>query len=362
MNKSDQHTAKHSLARAVALALFVLGGTSILAPAFATHELGHDEIARGKIGALEERLWSCENDFAPCKSPVGPEGAPGPEGPAGPLGPQGQQGDSGFDGPLADLVCAQGQTVAFDETSGVWECADVGAGGSQALIDKLKILVEFNASTFVFVTSETYTGNLVREANDRGLGPFGSSDGLAAGNALCQESADAADLPGTYEAWLRGVPFGPAINFSRFTTTVEQPFSPYVLPNGDRVADGWEDQTDVQLINAISIDEFGDPVLAPLLAWSGIGSNGFRVGDLQRTSCTPGGFSTAAWTSDSSTCDPNDFFTFSCGHTGDVMATDKTWTEGVDFDLFGLMAALSDCSEFRRLYCFGQSEALLVAP
>ena len=114
MNKLVQYSAKLSQAGMVAVALLVLGGAS---PAFATHETGHDEIARGKIGALEERVWSCENDFAPCESIVGPQGEQGPG------------GDAGSDGPLAGLECDEGDTVAF--VDGVWVCSDGGTEGRQ---------------------------------------------------------------------------------------------------------------------------------------------------------------------------------------------------------------------------------------
>lgn len=240
MNKLVHYSAKLSLAGAVAVALLVLGGASIFAPAFATHAPNHDEIARGKIGALEERVWSCENNMAPCAGKVG---APG------------------FDGPLADLECDDGQTVAWDNAIEGFACSNGGGGGaSQALIENFQFLLEVNASAYVFVTSETYTGDLVGAANDAGLGSFTETDGIAAGNALCQERADAADLPGSYSAWLADAIHQPSSNFSRFTTDDDQPFSPYVLPNGDRVADNWQDLTAGSLINAISHNEFGELV------------------------------------------------------------------------------------------------------
>jgi hypothetical protein len=53
---------------------------------------------------------------------------------------------------------------------------------------------------FVFVTSTTYSGNLVQEAKNVTKKTY--TDGLAAADALCQSSANAADLSGSYMAWL----------------------------------------------------------------------------------------------------------------------------------------------------------------
>ncbi len=124
MNKLVQYSAKLSLAGAVALAWFVLGGTSIFAPALADHELGHDEVARGKIGALEERVWNCENQIAPCerKGQQGAEGSQGSQGSQGPPGPQGQKGAPGVDGAFAGLECTQGQRLISD-ANGDWICS-----------------------------------------------------------------------------------------------------------------------------------------------------------------------------------------------------------------------------------------------
>ena len=63
---------------------------------------------------------------------------------------------------LGDLTCADGQVPKI--AGGVWTCAaDVGAGGIGLLmtkIDNLAHLQASGASAYVFVTSETYTGNL----------------------------------------------------------------------------------------------------------------------------------------------------------------------------------------------------------
>ncbi len=101
MNKLVQYSAKLSQAGMVAVALLVLGGTSIVAPALAGHEDGHDEVARGRIAVLEERIRNCEINIAPCE----------------------RIGLPGDDAPLADLICEQGETIIFDETIDDWVCS-----------------------------------------------------------------------------------------------------------------------------------------------------------------------------------------------------------------------------------------------
>ena len=99
---------KLSLAMVVAVGLVALGIASIPSPALADHEAGHDEIARGKIGALAEKIWNCENKIAPCER-------------IGLQGPNGVDGAPGADSPLNALVCEQGATVIYDQTLG-WVC------------------------------------------------------------------------------------------------------------------------------------------------------------------------------------------------------------------------------------------------
>ena len=50
----------------------------------------------------------------------------------------------------------------------------------------------------IFVSSDSYTGDLVQEAQDRGLGFF--NFGIDAADALCQQSASQANLEGVYQA------------------------------------------------------------------------------------------------------------------------------------------------------------------
>jgi hypothetical protein len=75
----------------------------------------------------------------------------------------------------------------------------------------------------VFVTEGLYGG---------GLG------GLEGADAICQQEADAAGLPGVFKAWLSDSTGDP---HSRFVHSV----LPYVLPDGTPIADNWVHLTSV---------------------------------------------------------------------------------------------------------------------
>lgn len=121
---------------------------SLTFTAYADHEPGHDEVARGGIKALDDRVWDLEQR-APVPGPqgeqgpegpqgpqgeIGPQGPEGPrgyagadgaqgtvgpQGPAGPAGPQGEPGPAGGDGPSYVVVDANGEVVGEVVTSGL---------------------------------------------------------------------------------------------------------------------------------------------------------------------------------------------------------------------------------------------------
>jgi cysteine-rich repeat protein len=107
----------------------------------------------------------------------------------------------------------------------------------------------------VFVSSEMYNGNL---------------GGLAGADAKCQTLADAANLPGTYMAWISTNQGSPSTRFTQSITS-------YTLVDGTQVAANWNSLIDGSLDAAINMTELGGP--AP-------------IGD---TSCAGGGFATV-WT------------------------------------------------------------------
>jgi hypothetical protein len=89
--------------------------------------------------------------------------------------------------------------------------------------------------TVVFVTSGMYNGNL---------------GGLAGADAKCQTLATAAQLPGTYKAWLSDKNYSAASRLTHGT-------GPYVLVDGTVVANGWTGLTTGTLLHAIDLTEKG---------------------------------------------------------------------------------------------------------
>ena len=110
-------------------------------------------------------------------------------------------------------------------------------------------------SCLVFATSVMYQGNL---------------GGLDGGDAKCNQLAQAAGLPGTYRAWLAHVSGSPSTRFTKNS-------GPYVLPNGTRVANSWNDLTDGELLAPINQTENGGSPSSSLV-WTGAQTNGLWQG------------------------------------------------------------------------------------
>ena len=162
----------------------------------------------------------------------------------------------------------------------------------------------------VFVTSTVH---------DAGLG------GLSGGDSICAARASAANLPGAgivgnYKAWLGNAAGSPATRFRRSAR-------PYVLVDGTKIADDWDDLLDGSIDARINVDESGTTV-APSFVWTGIG---LAAGAIFIT-----GADCANWT-DSTIGDP--------GSSGSTDETDSGWTD------FGQGA----CDFARPVYCFQQA-------
>jgi hypothetical protein len=162
----------------------------------------------------------------------------------------------------------------------------------------------------VFITSTTYSGNL---------------GGVTGADDKCNERARAAKLPGTYKAWLADYFRSPLIDFTHSP-------GPYVLVNGMRVANNWNDLTggwpeaghryvDVQ----IDVTEFGQTV-ASQSVWTGATAAGTWAGQ----DCS-------FWISSSGPP--------LSGTVGITSRTDVGWTNN----------GASSCNGVNRLYCFQQS-------
>jgi hypothetical protein len=158
----------------------------------------------------------------------------------------------------------------------------------------------------VFVTSTTHKGD------------FG---GLIAADAICQQRAQAANLPGTYKAWLSDTTTSPDTRF------VKSP-GPYHLVNGTKVADNYADLTDHSLAAVIDRTELGQAVSAPFEVWTFTDSDGSDGSDIAGTDHC------GNWTATSGE-----------GHFGMTITTSHNWTNW-NSEL---------CSKSHHLYCFQQS-------
>jgi hypothetical protein len=182
-------------------------------------------------------------------------------------------------------------------------------------------------SKYVFVTSTAYTGDL---------------GGIAGADAICRAHAEAPakPLPGEYKAWITGD--NASAPYYRFTHSA----SPYVLVNGDPVADDWEDLVDGSSPIVIDRDENGTVI--PQIDLERVWTNTTEAG-LQ--AMPPGGPGV------------NDY----CGQCDGPVC--EPWTYGINAPdiegISGIVGGVSDTDEWTwaqetkchntlRLYCFQQ--------
>jgi PKD repeat protein len=174
---------------------------------------------------------------------------------------------------------------------------------------------------FVFVTSEIYEGD------------FG---GLAEADAICQAHATAAQLPGTWTAWLS----------DDNTDAIERipepgPDGKYHLlnpgsdPDRPIVADDLADLTDGSLDLPIDRDEYGKDVNGPWV-WTGTQPDGTRT----LSNCSN-------WTNAEAGSSCTEEGDPACGTKGEGDKTDGEWTETVD---------LRGCSSPNNFYCFSTGQ------
>jgi hypothetical protein len=132
--------------------------------------------------------------------------------------------------------------------AGAWTCADdedvsqPDINGLMANIENLTALQTLGASAYVFVTSISYTGDLVSWAK-KWVDPSFTGTGVEAADLLCQWHADKGKLPGFYKAWIADGTEESAPHF-RFTKAP----SDYILPQNEHgfrttVADRYFDLT-----------------------------------------------------------------------------------------------------------------------
>lgn len=160
----------------------------------------------------------------------------------GPLADGGTRAEGGASpdsGASADSGAA-GDDGANPDDGGSEAAAEAGGGGIDAPVVDAPADVSVTGQKTVFVTSAVYAGNL---------------GGLAGADSKCQTLASAANLSGTYKAWLSDATSTAA---SRLTHSS----GPYVLVDGTLVASDWAHLASGVLSNAIDKTEQNGPAAA----------------------------------------------------------------------------------------------------
>ena len=127
----------------------------------------------------------------------------------------------------------------------------------------------------VFVTSQRYTGNLVKEANNLDPAPeplFDDTQGLEAGDFICNIHANWGGHWGHFAAWLSTE----EVNAKDRLTAGSGPF---MAIDGTIIAESIPDLTDGTLQAQIVLDELGFPVVHPKVSGlpkEGVNSRWYR--------------------------------------------------------------------------------------
>ncbi|MGB5811357.1 MAG: hypothetical protein WBG86_12545 [Polyangiales bacterium] len=211
-----------------------------------------------------------------CGDPSGAGGAAGKGGEGGFGGNAGAGGEGGFGG---------------DAGAG----GEGGAGGIGPIQDKI-----------VFVTSTVHQGSL---------------GGLEGADAVCNEAAADAGLPGTFLAWLADSTDSPDTRFAKS----EQP---YVRTDGKHIADSYDDLVTQGPHRDIKVDEYGERVhWLPGSAWTNVRPDGTTKSETR--TCED-------WSTDDH---------HALSYFGWYLKQDGHWTDA---------HIKSFCAIPRRLYCFQQ--------
>ena len=99
----------------------------------------------------------------------------------------------------------------------------------------------------------------------------GALGGISGADALCQLSAEEGELDGQFLAWIADDTAYPAARFSHWNHE-------YVLVNGTKIADDWEDLTDSSIDNIACYDEYGVMTAGCSQARTNVAGDGTPVG------------------------------------------------------------------------------------
>ena len=226
-----------------------------------------------------------------------PAGAKGEKGDTGADGAPGQDGEQGVPGQngAAGASCSVGACTAFSLAT--LSCGDTS------------VQIPCNEVKTVFLTSETYTGDL---------------GGLSGADEKCNALASDAGLDGTYKAWLSDSTGSPSTRFTQSSV-------PYALVDGVVIANDWEDLVDGTLLSPINVTELGEMF--------NLSSKTLFTNTTVTGGCVDCSFS--------ATLSCNDWQSTTTGLFGGIGLYDVT---GVQWTEFGITA----CFANQPLYCFEQ--------
>jgi len=173
----------------------------------------------------------------------------------------------------------------------------------------------------VFVTSETYNGNL---------------GGVAGADAKCQTLANNAKLPGTYYAWISSDDSNSSPS-KRFKRSPYLDSLSYRLVDGREIANNWADLTNGSLQRPINMDEKGSKSVTAFV-WTGI----FFYGDVFFSS-----FNCNQWTMGGHSNTPSAW----SGVIGTSGKANNEWSANTLAN-----GGSATCNLSNRLYCFQQQE------
>jgi len=218
----------------------------------------------------------------------------------------------------ASDIATNSADIAGNDT----EIADINADIATyaAAIANLQNVISSITKT-VFVTATMYNGDLLIAAQKNFADCAGVTTGMEGADCICQETAEAAGLSGTYLAWLStGSADDPQSRFTQATV-------PYVLTNFTVLADDWTDLTDGTINVPLNITENGNAAGGDTRVWTNVHINGISY---KLNHCSD-------WTSS--------FPSGPIGAAGLRTQSDNDWTTS-GFDV--------SCNSSLHLYCFEQ--------
>lgn len=198
--------------------------------------------------------------------------------------------------------CPAGQTCSNGQCTGCGQCP-----AGQACVDDRCVGCGQGGDCTVFATSTTHTGEL---------------GGITGADAICQNLADQAGLPGTFKAWISDATESPATSFT-------QNPGRYVRTDGLPVAANWTTLVSGATLSVpIDRNETGAYIAADREAWTNTLPSGLPAANVNNLLCN-------AWTDGSGG--------FS-GRVGAIDEVDEDWTNDHS----------DPCNSTWRLYCFQQ--------